>query len=112
MSKLTSTLTVKETKAVEHQVSQQLAKILPKVVKNVLTERENLAAGVRIQNGVKHPTPTDPAYRAWVAFDMWRKENIEPTPLLARKLSHELHQPSSVVVVDLYLWRKFNSLAK
>jgi hypothetical protein len=112
MNKLTSTLTIKETKVVEREITQQLAKLLPKVVKNVITERDNLAAGIRIQNGVKHPTANDPAYRSWVAFDMWNKESIEPTPLLARRLAHELNQASGVVVTDLYLWRKFHGMVK
>lgn len=105
-------LTAKETKAVEQQVSQQLTKLLPKVVKSVLTERDNAAAGIKIQNGVKRPSAVDPSYRAWVAFDMWKKQEIEPTPLLARRLAHELNQASNIVVTDLYLWRKFNGMVK
>lgn len=106
------TLTAKETKAIEAQVNQELAKILPRVVKNVMTHRDNIAAGIIIQNGVKRPASNEPAYMAWKAFDIWKEKDLEPTVMLARRLAHELHQESNVVVTDLYLWRKFNGLVK
>lgn len=105
-------LSVKELKAIESQVQQQLAKILPKVVKNVLHDSDNIAAGIVIQNGVKQPAVNEPAFMVWKAFSIWKNQAIEPTPLLARKLAHELHQASNVVVTDLYLWRKFHGMVK
>lgn len=105
-------LSTKGTKAVEVELTQHLAKILPKVVRNVMSELHNEEAGIHIQNGVKQPAVNDPSYLAWKAFGIWQEGGVEPTPLLARRLAHELKQPSNVVVTDLYLWRKFNGLAK
>lgn len=109
-------LSMEDTKAIEKDVMAQLTKVLPKVVKSVvqgkLVDLANEEAGIVVQNGVKQPTANEPAYIVWKAFDGLQAKEIVPTPLTARKIAHELKQASNVVIVDLYLWRKFHGIAK
>lgn len=111
---MNSKLSIQEVKVLEQAVLKQLSKDLPKVVKAVvrgrLNDLENFAQGVIVQNNVKKPKAGDPAFIVWTAFDALQKQGIELNPVVASRLAIQLKQEPNVVVLDLYLWRKFHGM--
>jgi hypothetical protein len=90
------------------KVSAEMQKQIHSAIKSSLKEIENIQKGIIVQNGVRHPKEGEPAYVAWRAFEELVSKGVEPNQTTAGKLAQKIHQPQNVVVLDLYLWRKFN----